>query len=169
MKMTITIIAVAAWLAAAPASWSASPPKAPAPRRAPDFTLKDLDGKPHKLSDYRGKVVVVNFWATWCPPCRAEMPSMERTYEALKGRPFAMVGVEVGEEWESVQAFVEQTGVKYPILLDSDSAVSRNWHVVGLPTSYVIDAEGQVVGVIVGGRDWSEPAMRDRLTRLLPR
>jgi peroxiredoxin len=164
MKMKTTIIAVVAWFAVNPVSWSAPPAKAP----GPDFTLRDLDGKAHKLSDYRGKVVVLNFWATWCPPCRAEMPSMERTYAALNKKPFTIIGVEVGEEWETVQTFVAQTGVSYPILLDTDSSVSHKWSVVGLPTSYIIDPQGRVVDVIVGGRDWSTPAMRDRLAKLLP-
>lgn len=166
MKRGVTLLATA-WLVAAPAAWSADAPTVGSP--AANFTLKDLNGKNHKLSDYRGKLVVLNFWATWCPPCRAEIPSMERTYEALKGRGLTIVGVEVGEGWETVQGFVEQIGAKYPILLDTSSAVSHQWHVVGLPTSYVIDPQGRIVETIVGGRDWSTPAMRDRLIKLLPR
>jgi len=140
----------------------------PAMRRAPDFALQDLDGKTHRLSDYRGKLVIVNFWATWCPPCRREIPSMERLYADLKGRQFVILGVEVGEDWDVVQPFVEQMKIKYPILLDRHAALSPQWHMMGLPTSYVIDPHGHITNVIVGGRDWSDPQLRAQLIRLLP-
>ncbi len=79
-----------------------------------------------------------------------------------------ILGVEVGEGWDVVQPFVEQVKIRYPILLDRDAKVSRAWHMMGLPTSYVIDPQGRVASVIVGGRDWSDPALRAQLMRLLP-
>ncbi|MHB8453566.1 MAG: peroxiredoxin family protein [Acidiferrobacterales bacterium] len=160
-------IAAIICFSAAPMAMSAQS-ASPAMRNAPDFTLKDLDGKAHRLSDYRGKLVIVNFWATWCPPCRREMPSMERLYEQLKGRQFVILGVEVGEGWDVVQPFVEQMKVNYPILLDRNAAISQKWHLMGLPTSYVIDPQGRIAAVIVGGRDWMDPGLRAQMVHLLP-
>ena len=91
---------------------------------APNFSLKELNGKIRHFSDYRGKLIIVNFWATWCPPCRMEIPSMERTYEKLKNRGFVILGIDVGENWSSVAPFVEQMKIKYPVLLDRNSTVS---------------------------------------------
>lgn len=166
MRSSIVATLAVLFVAVTPAAVLAAP--ATAPRLAPDFTLKDLNGKPHRLSDYRGNVVLLNFWATWCPPCRHEMPSMQRAYEALQDRGFVIVGVEVGEGWETVAPFVDQMHVTYPILLDESSSISRQWRVVGLPMTYVIDPRGRVVDAIVGGRDWSDPALRARLIKLLP-
>lgn len=155
-------------LATVPAQAADTTAKTLAPgASAPEFTLKDLDGKPHKLSDYRGKVVAVNFWATWCPPCRKELPSMERTYQTLKHKNFVILGVEVGEEWDAVQSFLNQVPVTYPILLDKDSAVSQKWKIIGLPATYLIDARGRIVEIINGGRDWDDPKFRSKLTKLL--
>lgn len=78
------------------------------PRPAPGFTLQDIDGKTHSLAEYRGKVVLVNFWATWCPPCRAEMPSIERLYASMKGKPFVVLALDQGESVDSVFAFMKR-------------------------------------------------------------
>ena len=130
------------------------------PRRAaPDFTLPDLDGKPHKLSDYRGKVVLVNFWASWCPPCRHEMPSMERLYLKLKGKPFQVLACDQQEDFDTVFAFTGQLdpAPTFPLLLDRKSAVAQSFGVPGLPTSFLIDKEGRIAYRAVGGRDFDHP------------
>ena len=158
--------AVIAWLTAVPLAYANS---AAAPGRfAPNFSLKDLNGKVRHFSDYRGKLVIVNFWATWCPPCRMEIPSMERAYEKLKNRGFVILGIDVGENWSSVAPFAEQMKMKYPVLLDRNSTVSRKWGMIGLPTSYVIDPHGRVVDVLVGGRNWLDPKLQALLIHLLP-
>lgn len=138
---------------------------------APDFTLLDLDGETHHLADYRGKVVIVNFWATWCPPCRAEMPSMQRAWEKLRNQGVVMLGIDVGEDEETVFQFLADYPVEFPLLLDRDSRVVDAWGVRGLPTTFVVDPEGRLVYRAVGGREWDSPdlleAIRD-LYRQLP-
>jgi peroxiredoxin len=133
----------------------------PARPAAPDFTLTDLDGKAHRLRDARGKVVLVNFWATWCPPCRQELPSMQRAWQRLKGEGFAMYAVDIGEDEETILPFVLSTGVEltFPILLDRDSAVLKAWPVIALPTTFVLDSEGHIVYRAVGGREWDDPGL----------
>ena len=110
-------------------------------KSAPDFALPDIDGKVHRLSEYRGKVVLVNFWATWCPPCRREIPSMERLLEQLKGKPFVVLAIDQEETADSVFVFTGQLdpAPTFPILLDRTSAVAPAWGVLGLPTSFIVD------------------------------
>ncbi len=124
---------------------------------APEFTLTDVDGVVHRLSGYRGKVVIVNFWATWCPPCREEMPSMQRAWEQVRDEGILMVAVDVGENGQQVSAFREQTPVDFPLLLDEDSSVTTAWPVRGLPTTYVVDTRGRLAYQAVGGREWDDP------------
>ncbi len=90
---------------------------------APDFQLTDIDGKTHRLSNYRGRVVIVNFWATWCPPCRAEMPSMQRAWQALKPEGIPVLGINVGEDEDTIFEFTANYPVEFPLLMDLDSAV----------------------------------------------
>jgi peroxiredoxin len=138
---------------------------------APDFALKDMDGKPHRLSDLRGKVVLVNFWATWCPPCRREMPSMQRAHDALKGHDFVMLAVNVGEDVETIFGFTFATGVEltFPILLDRDAQVIKAWPVIALPTSFVVDPQGRIAYRAVGGREWDDPELLKKIRELMPR
>jgi peroxiredoxin len=138
------------------------------PLMAPDFTLKGEDGKTYRLSDYRGKVVVLNFWATWCPPCRYEMPSMERAHNKLKKEPIVLLAINVGETEEVVFEFTGRYPVTFPLLLDLDGKVIRQYPVIGLPTTFVIDPQGKVVYRAVGGREWDDEALLGALRKLLP-
>lgn len=128
---------------------------APAQPLAADFTLRDLDGKLHKLSDYRGKVVFLNFWATWCPPCRAEIPAMERLNEVLGNKDFVMLAVNTDDELKDLQEFVQENPHKFTVLSDADGTVQKLYRVDKFPETFVIDQQGRIAEHIVGARDWS--------------
>ncbi len=136
---------------------------------ATDYAIEDLDGKMQRLSDYRGKVVLVNFWATWCPPCRKELPSMQRLWVKLRDEPFALHAIDTGETVEDILPFVFATGIEltFPILLDRDNATLKSWPVVALPTTFVVDKRGRVAYRSVGGREWDDPRLIEELRRLM--
>lgn len=139
------------------------------PLPATDFTLRDMDGNEHSLADYRGKVVMLNFWATWCPPCRREIPSMESIYQDLQKEGFMVLAVNEFEDPDHVFAYTGQLSVfpSFPILFDSDSKVSQYYQVKGLPTTLLINKQGQIVYRAVGGRDFDHPAVRGIVRTLL--
>lgn len=165
------------WLALAAGlllgSAQADPPQAMAPvtprRAAPDYVLMDLDGQPQRLAALRGRVVLINFWATWCPPCRRELPSMQRLWEALRHEDFVLHAVDVGEEEDAVLPFIVSTGVElqFPILLDRDNAVLKRWPVVAIPTTFVVDKQGRIAYRAVGGREWDDPRLTEQIRHLL--
>ena len=125
---------------------------------APDFTLKDLSGKPVQLSSLRGKVVLVNFWATWCPPCRQEIPSIMRLNQLMQGKPFQLLAVSIDEGGaDAVSSFFRQSGASLPALLDTDGAVSRRYGTTGVPETFIIDGKGVILKKVVGSLDWSSP------------
>ena len=122
---------------------------------APDFTLTDMQGQQVSLSQFHGKVVVLNFWATWCPPCREEMPSMERLYRDFESQGLVMLAVNVEENGkQAVAKFLQKTPHSFPILLDSDNIAQNAYGVFRFPESFIIDRNGVVVEKIIGGRDW---------------
>jgi thiol-disulfide isomerase/thioredoxin len=127
---------------------------------APNFTLKDLSGRDTKLADLKGKVVVLNFWATWCPPCREEIPSMMRLNQAMGGKPFQMLAASENEGGkEEVEAFFKQSGTMLPALLDSNQAVGKRYGLTGVPETFVIDKKGVILKKVVGAIDWNDPAV----------
>jgi len=121
---------------------------------AAPLVLARLDGETYTLEQRRGHVVLVNFWATWCPPCRAEMPAMERIWQRLHARGLDVVGVNVGESAEAIRAFLKQfgTSIGFPILLDAETKAMESWGVRGLPASFVVDKRGRVRYTALGGR-----------------
>jgi peroxiredoxin len=127
---------------------------------ATNFTLTGLDGKSHALSDYRGKVVFLNFWATWCPPCRAEMPSMQKLYLAWDQTRYVMLTVNLRETKEVVRAFADKNGYTFPILLDETGAIASQYRVSGIPTTLIINENGTVVNKTVGSREWTLEALK---------
>ena len=133
---------------------------------APEFSLIDTDEKTHSLAAYKGKPVIVNFWATWCPPCREEMPSMERAWQKIQSEGIAMVGINVGEDSDTVFGFSAEIEVSFPLLLDTDGQATRQWPIRGLPTTYVIDPEGNMVYHAIGGREWDDEALLDQIRAL---
>lgn len=133
----------------------------------PPLALKDLDGRPHELTDYRGKVVVVNFWATWCQPCREELPSLERLREAMRGRRFEAVAVNVAESESRVRRFLNEVPLRLPVLLDRDRETQRAWKVRGLPATFLLDREGVIRFWYLGELDWAQPAVLRTVESLL--
>ena len=123
--------------------------------RAPALKLADAEGRERSLAEWRGKTVVINFWATWCEPCREEMPSLERLRGRLGGKPFEIVAVNVGESPERVARFTREVPVTFPIVYDRDSATAKLWKVRGYPTSYVLGPDGRIRYYFVGDLDWS--------------
>jgi peroxiredoxin len=117
---------------------------------APDFSLSMLDGGAQNLRDFRGQVVVLNFWASWCSPCRAETPDLQVTYTELRDKGLVVLGVNQGEPHERVRDFVEEFGLSYPILLDEGQTVAQKYGVRAFPTSFVIGGDGVIREVVVG-------------------
>ena len=112
---------------------------------APDLVLVDLEGSEVSLEDYRGQVVLVNNWATWCPPCRAEMPILEAYYQDHKDEGFVLIGIEAGEPADEVEEFVENYGISFPVWLDPESKAIIGFRNMALPSSYVINPDGMIV------------------------
>jgi len=124
-----------------------------------DFELQDMDEENKKLSDYKGKVVLLNFWATWCPPCIREMPSMERLHQKIDAKEFKVIAINQMEDIDQVFAFTGQLEIDptFEILFDQDSKVSQRYSVRGLPTTYLIDKKGKIRYRAVGGREFNHP------------
>lgn len=131
-------------------------------RQAPGFNLSNLQGEPVNLADYRGKIVFLNFWATWCEPCKEEMPSMQRLYAKMQGRPFEILAISLDvDPLQAVPIFLEQTHFKidFPILQDTEQLASKNlYKTTGVPESFIIGADGKVLKHVIGSYEWdSEP------------
>jgi len=130
---------------------------------APDFTLPSESGKTYHLKDLRGQVVVVNFWATWCPPCRREMPSMQRMWNKIKGKGVTVLAINVGEDADTIFEFLGSYPVNFPLLMDQDGSVVKRYPVTGLPTTYIVSPQGLVTHRAVGSREWDDPRLYTRL------
>lgn len=138
--------------------------------RAPDFTLPDLKGNMVSLSEYKGKVVFVNFWATWCKPCREEMPSMELLYRDLKsrGEPFEILAVSIDSEGpDVVERFGKEFNLTFPILHDRKGRIKELYKTTGVPESFIVDQNGYVAQKILGAYDWASPSGRMIIETLL--
>lgn len=136
---------------------------------APAFHATNLGTRrPATLADYRGKVVLLNVWATWCQPCRVEMPSMERLYRRLGGPDFSVVAVSIDEEGDSVvQAFARELGLTFDILHDPTAAIRRAYQATGVPESWVIDRDGVIVKKVIGASEWDGPVNEILIRRLI--
>ena len=137
-------------------------------RPAPDFTFPDLDARKVSLSDFRGKVVLVNIWATWCPPCRDEMPSMQKLYERFKGEHFEILAVSIDADGrEAVAPFIKQMNLTFPVLLDPKEKIRSLYGITGVPESFIVDGEGILVNKVIGPMDWSSPQVLDFFQELI--
>lgn len=135
---------------------------------APDFALPDLQNRPHRLADYRGRPLLVTFWAVWCPPCRREMPALGALRKTLANEGIAVIAINVGDSSERIQTFLDRIPAPgLTVLRDSDKKVATAWHVIGLPSAYGVSPEGQLRLGALGERDWTAPAIEDQLRRLL--
>ena len=134
---------------------------------AEDFQLVDLSGQMHHSQELRGKVVFLNFWATWCAPCRLEMPEMEHLFQAFRQRPFAMLAVAMQQRREQVAPFFKELGLHYTALLDIEGDVSSRFNVRGLPTTILIDCSGHLIGKVTGPRPWNSPAVHRLMLALV--
>ena len=121
--------------------------------KAIDFKLKDLDGKELSLSDLKGKKVFINFWATWCPPCKAEMPEIEKIYQGTKNSDLVIVAIEIGEPLSTVKPFINNNKYNFKVLLDLDQSVATKYGISAIPTSYFIDKNGNIISKNVGAMD----------------
>jgi thiol-disulfide isomerase/thioredoxin len=124
-------------------------------KATPALARDDVEGNAIDLKDMKGRVLVVNFWATWCEPCRDEMPSLQRLRTKLEGQPFDVVTVNFGESREKISQFLGREKVALPVLLDPDRETAKEWGVGGLPMTFLIDADGRVRYSVFGERDWS--------------
>ena len=134
---------------------------------APALALPRSDGGQARLDTLRGRVVLVNFWAVWCPPCRKEMPSMARLARKLEARPFTILAVNAGDTADDIQAFLSQVPVNFPILMDAEGATLKPWQVFAFPTSYVVDRRGRLRLGLFGSIEWDDAETIAKLETLL--
>ena len=139
------------------------------PVTAPGFILEDMDEETFNFNQLRGKVVVLNFWATWCPPCVREMPSLERLYQKFKDKDFTVIAINQMEDGDTVFAFTGQLPVDptFTVLFDKTSNTSRQYRVNGLPTTYLIDKKGMIRYRAIGGREFDHPKIEKIINNLL--
>ena len=169
------LLLVPVWILSAGGASAASPPLGhlmsplSPPVAAPAFTLVDVDGAEAALSDHHGKVVMLNFWASWCPPCRREMPSMQRLFAKYAEQGFVVIAVNQWEDEDLVFEFVSRLEPEpsFPVLLDRDSKVAEQYGVKGLPTTFLIDREGNIRYRAMGGRDFDHPEIEQLIESLL--
>jgi len=138
----------------------------PKPFSAADFNLIGEDGKRYQLSQYRGQTVILNFWATWCPPCREEFPSMEKAWQKIKGKGIVLLGLNVGETEDDLFTFLADYPVTFPLPLDSKGEIVKQYPVIGLPTTYIINPKGFATHRVIGTRDWSDPIFLNKIKTL---
>ena len=132
-----------------------------------EIKLNDTDGGPHRLSDFRGKIVFLNFWTTWCPTCRIEMPSMEKLHQQFKNTDFAMMTINLQESVSRVKEFFKEFKLTFTALMDTGGDVGVMFSINQIPTTYILDKKGRIIGKALGPREWDSPksiALFERLT-----
>ncbi|HET9579942.1 MAG TPA: TlpA disulfide reductase family protein [Usitatibacter sp.] len=149
-------IAAAVAFAAIAAFAAAEAPFKKWTKPTPALALPDLSGRTVDLRDFRGKVVVLNFWATWCEPCREEMPSLQRLRARMNGKPLEVLTVNFGEFPQKIEPFMKREKIELPVLLDTQKDAARDWGAGGLPITFLVDGKGEVRYWVFGERDWSE-------------
>ncbi|GAB4504662.1 MAG: TlpA disulfide reductase family protein [Anaerolineales bacterium] len=174
-RRLISILLLAAgltWsLVSADHSGNSTAGQIPAPRQgflAPDFSLQTLTGENLRLADLRGQVILVNLWASWCPPCRAEMPTLQKMYAEYKDQGFTILAVNMTSQDDpaAIQPFVQQYGITFPVLLDPNGDTARLYELRSLPSSFFLDRQGIIREVVIGG-PMAEALLRTRIETLL--
>lgn len=134
---------------------------------APSFELPSLNSKQIKLADFRGKVVFINFWATWCVTCKTEMASMEKLYQAFKGKDFKMLAISVDKDISLIKPYLDKYNLTFPVLLDTHDVVKNKYKFIGLPATYIVDKNGIILHKAIGPRDWSTMEMIENFNQLI--
>jgi peroxiredoxin len=134
--------------------------------QAPDFILHDTDNTVHRISDYRGRVVLINFWATWCVPCRKEIPSLKHAWGIFEKENIQLLGIATKDSTDDVIHFQKENNIEFPIPLDEDGTIADNWGVAVVPTAFVIDTSGNITMRIVGGDEWNNPELLESIISL---
>ena len=136
-------------------------------QEAPAFTLEDLDGNSVSLQDYKGKVLLINFWATWCPPCKDEIPSLNQLHKKYSGKDFAVIGISTDDKKKAIVKFIKKHKVDFIIPHDKDGKIMREYKVFSLPTSFLIDKQGNIVEKFLGPHDWVEKDFLKKIDNLM--
>ena len=135
---------------------------------APNFILETLDGDTLNLKDFKGKAILLNFWATWCVPCKDELPSMQKLYESLRFDGFEIIAISIDREnKEKIKKYVKKYSLTFPVLLDPSQKVRKNYYIMGLPTSYLIGSDGKLKGFISGARNWGSADSKNMFSDLI--
>jgi peroxiredoxin len=163
ISLIVAFILLTAMGAYSPADSDKNPP---AIERAADFSLKDLRGGTISLASMRGKVVLLSFWATWCPPCVSEMPSLNRLYQELRPRGFEVVAVSLDRSTDDVREYIGKKGFKFLVLMDEGNTVAKRYKVFSTPTTFLIDKKGNVVERFYGEYDWQDRDVRAKIEKL---
>ncbi len=158
MKRLVSLILLLTIFTLAACSRKEAPPLPVEGQAAPDFVARDLTGHEVRLSDLRGQVVLVNFWATWCPPCREEVPSLSALNRLMTGKPFRMLALSIDEGGKvAVEGFFREAGTTLPAYLDTEGKIGKMYGTTGVPETFVIDRKGVIIKKVVGPIDWSAP------------
>jgi peroxiredoxin len=163
ISLVVAFVLLTAMGAYSPADSGKNPPVI---EKAADFSLKDLRGGAVSLSSMRGKVVLLNFWATWCPPCLSEMPSLNKLYLELRPRGFEVVAVSLDKSAENVGEYISKKGFKFLVLIDERNTVSKRYKVFSTPTSFLIDRQGNIVERFYGEYDWQDREIKAKIEKL---
>lgn len=164
MRYLLIVLTFFFLAAAAPSPWASDELVG---KRAPDFTLKDINGNNVSISSLKGKTLLINFWATWCPPCRAEMPSLNRMYNEYKGRGLVVLAVSTDKNINAVKDFLSKKPFDFYILTDADTKVTRQFKVFSLPTTFLIDKNGVIIQKYLGEEEWESPEIRKNVREIL--
>jgi peroxiredoxin len=135
-------------------------------QRAPDFTLTSVEGTQVSLQQYQGKVIFLNFWATWCIPCREEMPALEKLHQTYQAQDLVVLAIDLKESPDQVKAFFEKHALSFPSLIDPNGVVFRAYAVTGMPTTYLIGRDGNILARGIGGRDWTRGEAHELIREL---